>query len=123
MVPAPDLGLYRLSDGELTTVAAAGVLNALEFEDVRVSDEPTADLVAASGGGNYWLAKHENRLDIPSLRRTRQGRPATGRGWAGLVQNNQYTVRAVREVPMIPVILALLLLCGALLGGWWREGH
>ena len=123
LVAAPDLGLYRLSDGELTTVAAAGVLNALEFEDVRVSNEPTAALVEASGGGNYWLAKNENRLDIPSLRRTRAGRPANGRGWAGLVRNNQYTVRAVREVPMIPVILALLLLCGALLGGWWREGH
>ncbi len=122
-VAAPELGLYRMSDGTMTAVAAAGVLNALEFRDVRVSDQPTAALVEASGGGVHWLVKSEGRIDVPVLRRTRPGRQAAGRGWAGLVRNDQYAVRAVREVPMIPAALALLLIGGALLGAWWREGN
>lgn len=121
-VPARELGLYRLSDGELTTVVASGVLNALEYSDVRVSAEPTELIVDASGGGTFWLGDSDSP-DLPTLRRTRAGRAATGLHWAGLVRNEQFTVRAVREVPLIPAILALLLIGGALLGSWWREGR
>jgi len=122
LTPARELGLYRLTDGDLTSVVASGVLNALEYQDVRVSAEPTKDIVEASGGGTYWLGSADH-LDLPTLRRTRKGRAAEGLGWAGLVRNEQYSVRAVREVPLIPATLALLLIGGALLGGWWREGR
>jgi len=122
MVPASELGLYRLGDDTLTSVVASGVLNALEFKDVRVSAEPTEALVQASGGGAFWLGDSA-APELPTLRRTRAGRSATGLNWAGLVRNEQYTVRAVREVPMVPPILALLLIGGLLLGGWWREGR
>ncbi len=122
LAAAGELGLYRLSDGTMTSVAASGVLNALEYSDVRVSAEPTEDIVRASGGGTFWLGDPTN-MDLPTLRRTRAGRAATGLNWAGLQRNDQYTVRAVREVPVIPVALALLLIGGALLGAWWREGR
>jgi len=122
MVPVSELGLYRLGDDMLTSVVASGVLNALEFEDVRVSAEPTEALVQASGGGAFWLGDSA-APELPTLRRTRAGRSATGLNWAGLVRNEQYTVRAVREVPMVPPFLALLLIGGLLLGGWWREGR
>jgi len=121
-LPARELGLYRLNDGALTSVVASGVLNALEYSDVRVSAEPTEQIVDASGGGTFWLGDTE-RPELPTLRRTRAGRAATGLQWAGLVRNEQFTVRAVREVPLIPAILALLLIGGALLGSWWREGR
>jgi len=123
LAPARELGLYRLSDGDHFAVAASGVLNALEFRDVRVSAEPTAQLVDESRGGTFWLGASSGELDLPSIRRVRPGRAATGRGWLGLTKNNQYTVRAVREVPLLPAILALLLLGGAILGSWWREGR
>jgi len=79
-------------------------------------------LVQASGGGAFWLGDSA-APELPTLRRTRAGRSATGLNWAGLVRNEQYTVRAVREVPMVPPFLALLLIGGLLLGGWWREGR
>ncbi len=121
-LPARELGLYRLNDGALTSVVASGVLNALEYSDVRVSAEPTEGIVDSSGGGTFWLGDGASP-DLPTLRRTRAGRAATGLHWAGLVRNEQFTVRAVREVPLIPAILALLLIGGALLGSWWREGR
>ncbi len=123
VVPAPELGLYRLTDGVLTTVAASGVLNALEFQDVRVSSAPTEALRTATGGGIYWLAGRNQNFELPSLRRTRTGRPTAGRSWLGLRENNQYSVRAVREVSLIPAVLALLLIVGLLAFAWWREGH
>ena len=122
LAPAGELGLFRLTDGEMTSVVASGVLNALEYSDVRVAAEPTEAIVEASGGGTYWLG-NLGALDLPTLRRTRAGRTTTGLNWAGLVRNDQYTVQAVREVPLIPPALALLFVGGLLLGAWWREGR
>lgn len=123
IVPATELGLYRLTDGVLTTVAASGVLNALEYQDVRVSADATADIRNATGGGIYWLQNRAGNFDLPSLRRVRDGRPTSGRSWLGLTENNQYSVRAVRQVSLIPALLALILIGSLLALSWWREGR
>src|SRR4029079_5424935 len=50
-LPAPDQGLYRVTDGQKEAFAASGALNSLEFRDPRASAEPMAQLIAATGGG------------------------------------------------------------------------
>src|SRR5207248_410201 len=44
------MGMYRVSDGSHTALAAAGPLNPVEFADVRTTDEKLAPMVRASGG-------------------------------------------------------------------------
>lgn len=118
---ARDLGLYRISQGDLTAVAAAGPLNPVEFADVRATDKLVKPITSATGGGTYWVGK--GAKDTPGLRAIRPGKDAAGDNWAGLQHNDQYFVRAVQQVPLLGGPLALLLVLGSLAMAWWREGR
>jgi hypothetical protein len=41
----------------------------------------------------------------------------------GLRRNGQYTVRGVKETPLMPVAVLLILLGGTLGLAWFREGR
>lgn len=120
-LPANELGLYRVRQGDLNAVAAAGPLNPKEFADVRATDELLAPIVAASGGGVRWVG--ESAEDTPSIRAVRPDRDAVGADWLGLRRNEQYLVLAVHQVPLLSGPLALILILGALALAWYREGR
>ena len=69
------MGLYRVTDGTRTALAAAGPLNPIEFADVRATPDKLAPLVSASGGGIYWIAD-----GVPEIRRVAAGRATAGHG-------------------------------------------
>jgi hypothetical protein len=118
-MPAAELGLYRVSDGELTALAAAGPLNPKEFEDLRASAEPLRSIIGESGGGVVALATEA----LPSLRKVRSGRSLTGPGWLGIAGKNSYVVTGVRQTNLLPVLLVLLATLSVLLAAWFREGR
>ena len=113
------MGLYRLDDGTQTAITAAGPLNPKEFADVRVTDTQVAELVAETKGSTRYLAD----TDIPTIRRIRPGRNASGSDWIGLNANSEYAVRAVSEHTLIRPELALLIALGAFMLAWRREGR
>ncbi len=113
-----ELGLYRATDGILSTVTAAGPLNPREVADMRATDSVLSPLAAASGGGVHWLAD-----GTPQVRRTAPGDAAGGKGWIGLRANNAYRVTALEQEKLLPQWLALLLIAGALLLAWRLEGR
>ena len=117
-VTVTQMGLYRVTDGTRTALAAAGPLNPIEFADVRATPDKLAPLAAASGGGVYWLAD-----GVPEMRRVAAGRAMAGRGWLGLRENGDYVVAGFSETPLLPGIAALLLALGALIAAWRREGR
>jgi hypothetical protein len=51
------------------------------------------------------------------------GRAMEGRGWIGLRENERYLVTGASQTPLMPAILALLLLLGTLGFAWYREGR
>src|SRR4029078_7738617 len=53
-------GLYRVSDGTHTALAAAGPLNPVEFADVRTTAETLGPVSRASGGGVFWGGHRQN---------------------------------------------------------------
>ena len=124
VLPVNRAGLYRVNDGKRSAVAAAGALNALEMAEVRATAEKLRPAAASSGGGIVWLAEQPR----PAIRSVRPGRLTTGRGalarttWLGFRANRDYVVTGIREVPLLPAILVLLLGLGALLWAWRREG-
>ncbi|HLJ63816.1 MAG TPA: hypothetical protein VKT70_06910, partial [Stellaceae bacterium] len=112
-------GLYRVSDGHRTALAAAGALNPVEFADVRTSDEKLKPAVEASGGGFFWIGDGA----LPDLRRVGPDRAAAGRSWLGLRANGDYVVTGIAETPLLPALLALFLVLGSFIAAWRREGR
>ncbi len=112
-------GLYRVSDGQRTTLAAVGPLNPLEFTDLRSTAEPLAALTAASGGGVTRVGAG----DLPQLRKVKPGRDRHGHGWLGVQANGAYLVTGITQMPVLPAVLVLLLALGAAVAAWLREGR
>jgi hypothetical protein len=117
-VKAEEAGLWRISDGVHTALAAAGRINPPELTDLRATPDRLAPMTKATGGGIVWLAD-----GIPEFRRTSPGRDAAGRGWLGMRRNNSYSVAGLAEVSLLPVLLLLAATLGGLAGAWWREGR
>jgi hypothetical protein len=120
-VPARELGLYRISQGDLDVVAAAGPLNPREFADVRATDKLMRPITRATGGGIWWVG--EDAGATPGIRTVRAGHDAAGENWIGLKRNEKYLVHAVHQAPLMVGPLALLLILGTLALAWWREGR
>jgi hypothetical protein len=112
-------GLYRITDGQRTALAAAGALNPLEMSDVRTTAEKLQPVVNATGGGTFWVGSGP----LPEIRRVAPERSAAGRGWLGFRANGDYIVTGLSEVPLLPGIAALLLALGTLIAAWRREGR
>ncbi|MBV9571324.1 MAG: hypothetical protein JO056_08795 [Alphaproteobacteria bacterium] len=116
---ATELGLYRLTDGTLNAVTAAGPLNPKEVADMRATDAILKGPAEASGGSVLWLAD----VGVPDIRRVDPGDTASGNGWIGLRRNHVYRTTSVEQTPLLPPWLALVLLIGTLLLAWRLESR
>ena len=64
-----EMGLYRVTDGTRTALAAAGPLNPIEFADVRTTPEKLGPVAAATGGGVFWVGCGRDPRDPPGRAR------------------------------------------------------
>ena len=115
---ADELGLYRLTDGKLTAVAAAGPLNPKEVADMRATDAILDAPLQATGGSVHWLVD-----GLPGIRRVTPNSRTFGSDWIGLRANGAYRVTSVEQQALFPPWLALVLLLGAVLFAWRMEGR
>ena len=115
---ADEQGLHRLSDGELTAIAAIGPPAPVEFENAISTADLLQPLIDATDGGALRLAD-----GVPDIRRVRDGRRAAGRGWVGLSRREAYAVEDVRLTPLAPGWAMLLLSAGLMLAAWRVEGR
>ena len=115
---APEIGLYRLTDGEEETVIALGPAAPREFEQTIASADLLQPVVDETRGGVVRIADG----DI-NIRAVREGRPAAGRGWIGITPRGAYRTADINITPLLPP-WAFLLLAGLLMvGAWLREGR
>jgi hypothetical protein len=114
----PEIGLYRLENGEQTAVIGLGPAAPREFEATIASGETLQPVIDGLRGGVMTLSD-----GLPSIRDTRAGRPAAGRGWIGLTPREAYVTQDVTLMPLLPPWLVLLLAAGLILGAWLREGR
>ncbi len=114
----PEIGLYRLQEGDLMAVIGLGPAAPKEFERTIATGDVLEPVIAAMRGGVIRLEE-----GLPSIRNVRAGRPAAGRGWIGLTPREAYETRDVTQAGLLPPWLVLLLAGGFLLGGWLREGR
>jgi len=112
-------GLYRVTDGNVSAIAAVGTLNPLEFDDLRATDAVLAPIADVTGGGVFWLAEN----GIPEARQVRAGRTTRGESWMGFPDTQTYVITGVTQASLMPALLVLILVLGGLLAAWYREGH
>ncbi|MFO1121290.1 MAG: hypothetical protein U1F47_03050 [Hyphomicrobiales bacterium] len=111
-------GLYRLADGSLEAVAAAGSADAREMNDLAATPQILLPVATATGGSVKWIED-----GMPQLVKVAPERPASGAGWIGLRDNGAYRVTAVTDIPLFATLLALAGLLLALAAMWYREGR
>jgi len=115
---APMLGLYRLQQGDLARVVAVGPSAPKEFEETIASGALLTPAVTASRGGILAL-----EAGMPDIRQVREGRPAAGRGWIGVVPRGAYVTGDVQVSALLPAWLWLLLAALTAVAAWTVEGR
>lgn len=113
----PEIGLYRLENGDQTSVIGLGPAAPREFEATIATAALMADRVAVTRGGILRLED-----GTPRIRTVREGRPAAGRGWIGITPRGAYETQDVRQTALLPPWLVLLLAAGFITAAWLREG-
>jgi hypothetical protein len=121
-VDATELGLWRATDGKLTTLVNVGPANPREFADVTSTTEVMAPLTNATGGDSRRLAEGAN-LAVPRILGVRSGDTFKGDDWIGMKIRDASVVRGIGVLPMFAGLLGLLLLVGSLALTWAREGR
>jgi hypothetical protein len=115
---APEIGLYRLAQGDLAAVIALGPASPREFEQTIAAPDALVPAVEATGGGILRLA-----AGGPDIRAVDAGRVAAGRGWIGITPRGAYLTQDVRVAALLPPWAWLMLAAGFAVAAWLVEGR
>jgi hypothetical protein len=119
---APELGLYKLSDGELSVLANVGPDNPIEFQDVLSDTEKLRPIAEATGGTVRRIASNDS-IHVPRIV-AQQGVPTFGGSdFIGVKRTDASIVRGVGVMPLALGWSGILVLLGMLLVTWLYEGR
>ena len=117
-----EIGLYQISDEELSTLAHVGPVNAAEWRAVVATSEIMTPVADATRGSVRWLSEG-GRDPVPSINPVRANANASGTNWMGFRTSSETILRSVDRYSLLSGLLGLALLIGALGSTWWREGR
>ncbi|ARP97747.1 hypothetical protein [Pseudorhodoplanes sinuspersici] len=120
--PANELGLWRATDGKLTTLVNVGPANPREFAEVTSTTDVLRPLSHATGGDARRLDDNGS-LTVPRIVGVRSSETFRGDDWMGLKLRDASVLRGIGVLPIFAGILGLLLLIGSLAATWAREGR
>lgn len=122
-----EIGLYQVANGDLTTLAHVGPVNAPEFQEVISTEAVLKPTAEATNGGTRRLASTTltgaSTIELPNIVPVRSGANASGNDWIGFNTTNDSVLKSVSRVPMFGGFLGLSLLLFALGSMWYREGR
>ena len=114
----PEIGLYRLDNGDQVSVIGLGPAAPREFENTIASADQLEDPTAATNGGVRRLED-----GVPDIRQVREGRVAAGRGWIGITPRGAYVTADISVAPLLPAWAMLMLAALLAVAAWLREGR
>ncbi len=125
---ARELGLYKLSEGDLTALVNVGPANPREFQDVISTQDRLREIAQASGGTIRRIAASEGRdasgaLTLPRLASVGPGSTAGGADWIGVRRTESHVVRGVGVSPLALGLAGLAVLLAAFVAAWLAEGR
>src|SRR2546427_6229334 len=83
-MPADEIGLYRVEQGERRAFAHVGAANPREFIDARSTDALLKPLVGATGGRIARMAGSSGNLTLPRILPIRSRASLSGSDWIGI---------------------------------------
>jgi hypothetical protein len=113
-----EIGLFRIKNGEMTTLAHVGPVNAPEFLSA-VSTTATLSALAGETGGSV----RRFAAGIPDILPVRGKVEQGSANWLGLKTTGETTLRSVSRLPLFGGFLGLGVLLLALGSMWYREGR
>ena len=121
-VKAEELGLYKLTDGDLTTLVNVGADNPREFQEVVSTPEHLRALAEASGGSVRRLAS-AGGITLPRIVSLRGSPSYAGSDFIAIRRTGASVVTGVGIAPLAVGLLGLVLLLGSVLAAWVREAR
>lgn len=119
-----EIGLYQITNGDLTALAHIGAVNAPEFQNPVSATEVLQPIADATGGSVQRISETlTGNIDLPRISAVRANNNTSGRGWIGLRTTNDSILKSVNRVPLFAGFFGLAILLGALGSMWYREGR
>jgi hypothetical protein len=122
-VETDEVGIYEIANGEFTTLAHAGPVDAPEFRSMISTTELLEPAAKASGGSIRRLLDASQSLSVPGILPVRANAGASGRDWLGLRTTDETELLGVTRYSLFSGFLGLALLLIILAGTWAREGR
>lgn len=119
-----ELGLYRLSQGDLTALVPVGPENPLEFRELVSTTEKLRPIAEATGGSVRRIgAPGTAEVSMPRLVTLGDSPSYAGADFIALRRTGASVARGVALTPLAAGLGGLLVLLGLIVGGWAWEGR
>ena len=123
LLETDQIGLFEISDAEMTTLAHVGPVDAPEFRDMISTASLITPIIETNGGTARRLLNSSSNLNVPNILPVRSKNEAFGRDWLGFVQTGETELRGINRQGLFSGFLGLALLLMAISSMWYREGR
>lgn len=120
---AHELGLYKVTDGDLSVLVNVGPENPREFQEVVSTPDKLKPIADATGGTVRRIADgSEGAIAMPRLLEMRDSPIYGGADFAAIRKTGASEVKGIGFSPLAIGFLGLIVLLGSVLLGWLYEG-
>ncbi|MBM3607543.1 MAG: hypothetical protein FJX29_03680, partial [Alphaproteobacteria bacterium] len=119
-----ELGLYRLTDGELIALVNVGPENPREYREVVSTTQHLAALAQATGGSVRRIGLASGaEVSMPRIASMRESLIYGGADYIGMKRTGASIVTGIGIAPLAIGFIGLLALLGSMIAGWLWEGR
>ena len=123
-VKVSQMGLYRLTDGDLSALANVGPENPREFQDVISTTERLRPLAEATGGTVRRIADGtKGDITLPRIVAMRDSPIYGGSDYVAIKRTGAAEVKGVGVAPVGIGLLGLIFLLGSVIASWLVEAR
>jgi hypothetical protein len=123
-IKTDEIGLYKLTDGQLSVLANVGPENPREFQEVVSTPDKLKPLAEATGGTARRIAADaKGDIAMPRLVAMRESPVYGGADYAAIKRTGTSEVKGVGVAPLAIGFIGLLALLASLLSTWAVEGR
>ena len=118
-----EIGLFAITNGDLSALVHAGPLDAPEFKSIISTDAVLKPLTDAARGSTRRLASIGDAIALPDIVPISRNGESSGANWIGLRKTDETELLGINRLPLFGGLIGLALLLSAMAATWWREGR